>query len=526
MLKLFLRVRYFVLTLGLLVLLVGCGGSGSSSNSADARSQALAGQSSWGAGASGLNGFTGGPNSPGPGTGVPIVFNPGGGNGDDTGLSASPPTSLTLQGGNPLTLAVGATLPLQITVVLADGTAVNVNSIQPQAVTSTFNGVQLSFLPTASNIASINPQAIVTGIAAGSTSITVTATTNGGQISNSVPVIVTDSGSAPLSFLFTANPTPSGDAGWIARLGIFAGGVLEALGPRIPNDGRPGEIARSPDGNFVYAVNLNSGDITPYAVTRPTGDLTRIGTANIPVDPGLQALTFTPNQAFAYASSSNGDVHGFRVEPDGWLTPLGVLANSAGSSLDRPVVNPAGDHLYMTANLDDLVRIFAIDTGTGALTPITTVPAGDGPLVMAFAPNLPFAYVSNVNSDTIVGYSVSGGNLTLLTPDDSFPTGQGPFYMRIHPTLPVVYSACSDQTIRVFSINSTTGALTQVDSEPSDGTGNPVIDPSGNFLYLPRGNDISTFTIAADGILTRGPDFSDPVLTGGFGATGVTIDNN
>jgi YVTN family beta-propeller protein len=436
---------------------------------------------------------------------------------------------LVVAGDEPVFVSIGDAVPLQISVELQDGTIVNTKmGVNQQAVNATIDGVAFTFVSRNTAVATValntNTEVVeVTGVTRGVTVIDVTATSGGQTLEVEVPVNV----DAYLSFLYLANPTPNGGGGWITTLGIQPDGGLAVLQGQIDNTGRPLGIFAHPSGEFVYAVNVSGDDITPYRVTQGTGLLTRIGTENFDAGDSPRGMAFAYDGAYAYVNNFNGDVLGYNVQDDGLLVPFGVAATS-GSDFSGPAVNPAGDHLYTMNSGDDEVGIYSIDDGDGSLTLITTVPAGDRPFEIAFAANLPFAYVTNANSDDISGYQVVGGNLVPLTPTPVFATGGQPFSIAAHPTLPVVYSVGSDDTsLNVFSINETTGALTLIESVDSGvQPGGPIIDPSGSYMWIARGDyELSTFTIAADGTLTRGPDFADSSIDNGFARTGVTIGN-
>jgi 6-phosphogluconolactonase (cycloisomerase 2 family) len=82
------------------------------------------------------------------------------------------------------------------------------------------------------------------------------------------------------------------------------------------------------DGHYAYTVNAGSGTLSRYAVS-PHGALTLLNpavatfdTGSTPTDPAL-----SNDSEFLYVRDAGLDlVHGFRIESDGKLTPVGAVA--------------------------------------------------------------------------------------------------------------------------------------------------------------------------------------------------------
>jgi 6-phosphogluconolactonase len=142
-----------------------------------------------------------------------------------------------------------------------------------------------------------------------------------------------------------------------------------------------------------------------------------------------------------------------------------------------------------------------------------------------------FVYVVNQFDSTIGGYSVdpTTGALTQIS-GSPFPTGQEPGALGIDPTGSFLYdaivpSAQANGQIYGYSIDKDTGALTQVPGSPTttgDGPGWIGIDPLGRYVYVPDSDssylsgfkiDMSTGALAA----IKGSPFS----AGNFPASAV-----
>jgi 6-phosphogluconolactonase len=105
----------------------------------------------------------------------------------------------------------------------------------------------------------------------------------------------------------------------------------------IASGNSPISIAIDPLGKFVYVANLNSRNITGYAISAITGGLTPV--------PG---------------------------------SPFVIAALAAPTSV---TVDPSGKLLYATTGSGDSVTAYAISATTGALTPVSGSPfaVGAGP---------------------------------------------------------------------------------------------------------------------------------------------------
>ncbi len=101
---------------------------------------------------------------------------------------------------------------------------------------------------------------------------------------------------------------------------------------------------------------------------------------------------------------------------------------SVGSSPESLAVDPAGRFLF-AANVTGAneVTSYAITPASGALTAASTVGAGAFPLNVVIDPAGKFAYVANQNSDDISVYAVNSitGALT--------PVGGSPFAAGLNP---------------------------------------------------------------------------------------------
>jgi 6-phosphogluconolactonase len=97
------------------------------------------------------------------------------------------------------------------------------------------------------------------------------------------------------------------------------------------------------------------------------------------------------------------------------------------------VASPTGKFAYVT-NLDDnTVSGYSIDHKTGALTPLPGSPFGAGtdPNSIAIAPSAQFAYVTNSLDNTVSAYTIDCDGYLAPIAGSPFPTGALPFAIAI-----------------------------------------------------------------------------------------------
>src|SRR5215831_8318983 len=83
---------------------------------------------------------------------------------------------------------------------------------------------------------------------------------------------------------------------------------------------------------------------------------------------------------FAYVTSSGtSEIWRFQVGGDGGLTKLGAPVSTVADPRHL-VVDPSGKYLLVAGFGANLLASFAIDSATGALTPVNTAAAGVNPI--------------------------------------------------------------------------------------------------------------------------------------------------
>jgi len=234
-----------------------------------------------------------------------------------------------------------------------------------------------------------------------------------------------------------------------------------------------------PDGQYrtlsVNSIDSATGKLRPAGLTFVNADQY--------TNPA--AVVVHPSSKFIYAGGQQG-LYGYSLDADGSLTliPGSPFSWAACHGASAGAITPNGKFLY-TMNAYGCMYVYSIDQNTGALTTGTPLNAGVTGNALTFDAASKYLYVQNE-----AGYQ--------------------------------------DSSIVVFSINQTTGALTQIQSIVAPGTGGTSgigIVPSGKFLYVTGfyNGVVDGFTIdATTGLLTFIP--GSPFTAGGYPGEGLAVD--
>jgi 6-phosphogluconolactonase len=196
--------------------------------------------------------------------------------------------------------------------------------------------------------------------------------------------------------------------------------------------------------------------------------------------------------------------------------------------------NTANHYVYATLPAANEVGAYREDPNSGVLTQITGSPysVGDGAHFVVLHPSGKFLYVANPgqNENDISLFTIaSNGDLNEVTPRTSVAPGTLPQFMAMDPAGGFLYVAnVQSANISVFSINASSGVLTQIAGSPFQINVSPLnmqLTPSGKYLYVTAPGEqtgvIEGFSVNA-GIL----QFISQTVTGSVNANpyGLAID--
>ncbi len=336
----------------------------------------------------------------------------------------------------------------------------------------------------------------------------------------------TGAGACPISvavdplgrFLYTANECSSNTSAFTIDRGT--GALTPAAGSAFAAGTEPACVGVAPSGKFIYVCNALSSNISAYAINASSGALTQVAGSPFPTVNDPASVTFDPSGSFAYATNlNNATAQAYSINPStGALTALSLIVTQAAPGDLVGTGGAAGvtytpKFAYVANQQSNNVSGYAINAGTGALTPVAGSPfgAGSSPASVAVNPSGTFAYVANAGSSSVSAYAIdaSTGGLAPVA-GSPFAIGTSPDGVAVDPSGSFAFVVDqSNATVTPFIINATTGALTQSGQAFATGK-NPLsvsVDPSGRFAYVANQGDntVSAFSIIHPTGVLNGP---------------------
>ncbi len=248
---------------------------------------------------------------------------------------------------------------------------------------------------------------------------------------------------------------------------------------------------------------------------------------------------------YVYATMpAANELAAFREDPNsGVLTELAGSPYTVGDGVRSIVIHPSGQFMYavnpgIAANNENDISLFDI-ASDGEVTEIfPRTPLGSTvslPQLLVMDPAGAYLYVMNAGSDNISIFSIdsSTGGLTQV-PNSPVSLGQiTPLNMQVTPDGNFLYvtTVGTQITGEIVGYSLNAGQLTLIGVTQSDGL-NPaglVIDPKGAYLYAGNNaassSSISIFSIGSNGALTEVP--GSPLNDSGYSSPiWMTFDPN
>lgn len=294
-----------------------------------------------------------------------------------------------------------------------------------------------------------------------------------------------------------------GSLQWVASTatgGNGSGGTIDPLHSQ-------GSLRLSTDRHLLFAVNAASGTISSFRV-----EGARLAIADTVNSGGAfpSALTQIGNLLYVLNAGGNGNISGFRVNPNGRLQPIPhSTRNLSGTSTSPTAIefSPNGQFLAVvesSTNKVDLFRVFPNGTLSNLVANSTPEPS---PFAALFAPNgtLIVAGTANTVSSFRVNWNQTIDAITQSLPSDGVAT----CWSVIVPSGRVVYAiSAGTSNIAGYTI-SQTGALTPiadtiVGANPDGSTNlDTAISRNGKYVYtLNAGSgSVGVFSVQSDGTL-------------------------
>ncbi len=336
----------------------------------------------------------------------------------------------------------------------------------------------------------------------------------------------------------------------LVSFAVGANGQLTQIGT-APASGPPRVVYSDPSGQFLYAINWQSGNTgmllatykinqdgtiallsnmagrnsleallletgalpvtssTQYAYVATSGD-NKLTTFNVNADGTLSFLTSAPTLAspsslailpwhsdlLLVAQGPGTDFQGFATNDSTDLLSSGETL-SAAAIPGGLVMDPSGRVAFVSDASSGLVYAFGngIIPGywgpflTSPTTPFTfTAESGAGPL--AIDPAGRSLFVANQTANSISQFQWAGA-----APVPAFPLPASPLAICSHPSGLLLFEAGSDNKLRMLAVDQT-GRLTDIfDVTLSAAPTAVAVEPSGHYVYVSSGVGLSVFLI-------------------------------
>jgi 6-phosphogluconolactonase (cycloisomerase 2 family) len=296
----------------------------------------------------------------------------------------------------------------------------------------------------------------------------------------------------------------------------FGTGVT--IGPAAAAINSQGSVALSADGQYLFAVNAGSNDLSSFAVIE--AGLRLVG--KVPSGgPGPVSIGVYGTQLYVVDKFGIGGITGFTIEPAGQLSRL---ADSRRPLSDKGVeaaqvsFTPDGRFLIVTERATDRIVTYRIGPDGLPGQPESVKSSGPEPFGFAFDPKGRLI-VSEAFDDAPAGSAVSSYQLdssgSPVVISGSVPThGTAACWIAITPNGNYAYTSNAvSGTISGFRIECD-GSLVALDDDGRTGvTGegslpsDMVISGDGRNLYVLNGGSqtVGAFTVQSDGSLTPMP---------------------
>jgi 6-phosphogluconolactonase len=290
----------------------------------------------------------------------------------------------------------------------------------------------------------------------------------------------------------------------------------------------PSFLALHPSGRVLYVVNetmeregRKTGGVSAFAIAADTGGLTRL--SDHPSEGGAPCYISvdTGGRAALVANYMGGNVAMFPIEAGGALGPAAAVVQHHGSGPNAArqeaphahciVADPSNRYAFAVDLGIDRVIAYRLDVLGARLEEVpgggATMRPGAGPRHLVFHQRAPLAFVANELDSTVssLRFDAATGVLTPLVTVSTLTAGwKGENYpadIHVSPSGSTLYvSNRGNNSIAVFSINESTGGLTQTQVIPTEGNWprNFSIDPTGRWLLVANQRSGSIIVFARD----------------------------
>lgn len=301
----------------------------------------------------------------------------------------------------------------------------------------------------------------------------------------------------------------------------------------------PSYLTVSPDKKFVFTVNENAnkngegGQVTSFAVDKKNRSLSKMNTQS---SEGNHPCYITIDKTARWIVTGNystGNAALLEVDKNGFLSTAKQVIQHEGKGFDTSrqrsphvhatVFSKNNKNLYITDLGTDKIMCYNFDAKQGeispAVVPFLKVEDGAGPRHLVLSANEKYMYLLTELKGVIVVFQNKNNNWKKVQEISSLPlnfngaAGSADIHISMDGNFLYASNRGQSNTIGIFKINKTTGALTLVGHQKTLGIAprNFNFDPSGKYLLVANQN--------SDEIVV----FKRDILTGFLADTGNRI---
>jgi len=288
-----------------------------------------------------------------------------------------------------------------------------------------------------------------------------------------------------------------------------------------------GALTLSKDGNWLFAVDAGSNQISVFAVNATGLTLTDNASSQ-----GVTPISVTAWGNWVYVLNNGsvtvpGNIAGFQINATGQLTPIAgsnqPLSGVPNSAPEQIGFNPNGTALVVTEKAANMTDLYAVDSNGVASAPVTMPSVGNGPFGFAYT-STGFLVMSEAASNTMSSFTWTP-NGTLRTISGAMPDFQvAPSWVVITADDAWAFTTnAANGTISTYGIANNgilllTSSITAKISSPAL---DMALTSGSEFLYTLNGNDITGFQVfPEDGGLWQISNMTGlPPATTGLAAT-------
>lgn len=236
--------------------------------------------------------------------------------------------------------------------------------------------------------------------------------------------------------------------------------------PPLPNSGGGGGST----GNYVYVANANRGSVSGFAIG--TDKLTKVSGSPLALGYQPTALAITPSNSFLYVAGPSS-INVYAINSNGSLTTPSGGATAAIATVVSLAISPDGNWLVGLDGIQQLLDVYQINTSTGGLAAILTVPYDAGsstwvPRMVRFSPNASYIFAAlGTAGDVIFTFNTASGATAYTGQRINLATATSDNALAVDSTSTHLYIARSGvgPGVAVYTIGNN-GQLTAVAGSP------------------------------------------------------------